>query len=268
MSAPLRTAAAVCGRGVVGSLVGSAVAVGLVAGQLSLAKRRIPRACTMPPPTDGTVWVAPGATRRRRVLRVAFLGDSMAAGYGVDDPAQTLPAQFAMCISAATGRPVAVRNVATVGARSRDLRDQLRMLDGRIDLAVLVVGANDITHRSSRPEAVSHLALAVHRLQAAGAAVVVGTCPDMSTVPTLVEPLRSVARFRARQLAAAQEVVVRRAGGHPVALATLGPSFLRAPDMFGPDRFHPSAAGYRLAAELIAGSAMSALLPRSTIGAA
>jgi lysophospholipase L1-like esterase len=140
-------------------------------------------------------------------------------------------------------------------------------LDGRIDLAVIVVGANDVTHRSSRSEAVRHLALVVHRLQAGGATVVVGTCPDVSTVPTLAEPLRSLARFRARQLAAAQEVVVQRAGGHPVALAELGPSFLRVPDMFGPDRFHPSAAGYRLAAELVAGAAVGALAPRATVAA-
>src|SRR5690348_5895073 len=100
MGAPLRIAAAVCRHTVVGSLVGSAAAVGLIGGQFTLAKRRIPRAGTLPPVTDGTAWVAPGTDRRRRVLRVAFLGDSMAAGYGVDSPAQTFAAQLAIRLSA------------------------------------------------------------------------------------------------------------------------------------------------------------------------
>ena len=264
MSAPLRIAAAVCRHGVVGSLLGSAAAVGLLGGQLTLAKRRIPRACMLPPVTDGSTWVAPVADRRRRAVRVAFLGDSMAAGYGVDSPAQTFAAQQAIRLSAATRRTVAVRNVATVGARSRDLRRQLDRLDGQADLAVIVVGANDVTHQCSRQEAVRHLALVVHRLLASGTPVVVATCPDVGTVPTLAEPLRSLARLRARQLATAQAVVAHRAGGRPVALAEIGPSFLREPDMFGPDRFHPSAAGYALAADLVLGAALDALVPTPT----
>jgi lysophospholipase L1-like esterase len=187
----------------------------------------------------------------------------MAAGYGVEHADQTLPAQLAMRLSAATRRPVHVRNVARVGARSRDLRVQLRALDGprRPDLAVIVVGANDVTHRSSHQDAVRHLVFAVHRLRASGTAVVVATCPDIGTIPTLAEPLRSLARLRARQLARAQSLAVRRAGGQVVALAELGPSFLRRPDMFGPDRYHPSAAGYELAADLALQPSLAAVDP-------
>ncbi|MGB6070393.1 MAG: SGNH/GDSL hydrolase family protein, partial [Rhodococcus sp. (in: high G+C Gram-positive bacteria)] len=51
------------------------------------------------------------------------------------------------------------------------------------------------------------------------------------------------------------------AGGHPVALADLlSPEFLAAPDtMFSADRFHPSAAGYELAAKQILPVLASAL---------
>jgi lysophospholipase L1-like esterase len=255
MSAPLRVASAVCR----GGMVGSVAAIGLLSGQLTMVKRRIPRAAALPPPTDGTVWLGRGTDRRRRPLRVAFLGDSIAAGYGVDSADQTLPAQVALRLSAGTGRPVSVRTVAAVGARSRDLRAQLNTLDGTsCDVAVIVIGANDVTHQSSRAEAVRHLTLAVHRLRASGAAVVVATCPDVGTVPTLVEPLRSVARHRARRLAEAQTLATVRARGQVVQLAELGPSFVREPAMFGPDRYHPSAAGYRLAADLVAHSVLSA----------
>ncbi len=254
MSAPLRVAAVVCRGGV----LGSAAAIGLLSGQFTIVKRRIPRAASLPPATDGTVWVVPGTDRRRRLLRVAFLGDSMAAGYGVDSADQTLPAQVATRLAASTRRAVSVRTVAEVGARSRDLRTQLNTLDGpACDIAVIVVGANDVTHHSSRAEAVRHLTLAVHRLRASGAAVVVATCPDVGAVPTLAEPLRSVARRRARQLAEAQTVATVRSGGLVVPLAQLGPIFVREPELFGPDRYHPSAAGYRLAADLVARCVLS-----------
>ncbi len=255
MSAPLRVASAVCR----GGMVGSVAAIGLLSSQFTIVKRRIPRAAALAPATDGTVWLAAGTHRRRRPLRVAFLGDSVAAGYGVDSAAQTLPAQVATRLSVGTGRPVSVRTLATVGARSRDLRSQLNALDGpSCDIAVIVVGANDVTHQSSRAEAVRHLTLAVHRLRASGTAVVVATCPDVGTVPTLVEPLRSVARHRARRLAGAQTLATLRAGGQVVPLADLGPSFVREPAMFGPDRYHPSAAGYRLVADLVAHIVLSA----------
>jgi lysophospholipase L1-like esterase len=244
-----------------GGLLGSVAAAGLIGGQFTLAKRRIPRACALPPVTDGTAWAAAGVDRRRRPLRMAFVGDSMAAGYGVYEAEQTLAAQLALLLSAQLRRSVRVSNVATVGARSADLRAQLTALRTaeHPDLAVVVIGANDITHHASRTEAVRQLVLAVHRLLGGGTAVVVATCPDVGSIPTLGEPLRTLARLRARRLAAAQTVAVRRAGASAIALAELGPSFLREPDMFGPDRFHPSAAGYRLAAELVAGPALACL---------
>ncbi|HEY8302225.1 MAG TPA: GDSL-type esterase/lipase family protein [Jatrophihabitans sp.] len=257
MSAPLRVATVVCR----GSLLGSAAAVGLLGGQFTLAKRRIPRACTLPPVTDGTGWAAPGADRRRRPLRVLLLGDSMAAGYGVPVAEQTFAAQLALLLSASTRRPVAITNLATVGARSRDLRAQLNALGFArpADLAVVLVGANDIIHRSPQAEAVGQLVLAVHRLQTVAIPVVVATCPDLGSIPSLAEPLRSLARRRGRRLARAQAEAVLRAGAQVVALAELGPSFLREPDMFGPDRFHPSAAGYRRAAELVAPAALGSI---------
>ncbi len=256
MSAPLRVAAAVCR----GGLLGSAAAVGLLGGQLTLAKRRIPRACTLPPVTDGTSWAVPSADRRRRPLRVVLLGDSMAAGYGV-------PAARADLRRPA--RPAAVGRDPPP-CRDREPRQGRCPLAGPAraswaalgaarpaDLAVVIVGANDITHRTPQPEAVRHLVLAVHRLQAVGTQVVVATCPDIGSIPSLAEPLRSLARLRGRRLARGQAEAVRRAGAQVAALGELGPSFLRAPDMFGPDRFHPSAAGYRLAAELVAPTALA-----------
>ncbi len=46
-------------------------------------------------------------------------------------------------------------------------------------MAVVVVGGNDVTHRVPVATSVRHLVDAVEHLQARGAVVVVGTCPDL-----------------------------------------------------------------------------------------
>ena len=81
--------------------------------------------------------------------------------------------------------------------------------------------------------------------------VVVGTCPDLGIVTAIPQPLRTVVRQWGLRLRKAQTAAVLAAGGHPVALADLlSPEFLASPDrMFSADGFHPSAAGYELAAK-------------------
>ena len=81
--------------------------------------------------------------------------------------------------------------------------------------------------------------------------VVVGTCPDFGVITAIPQPLRWVARDRGLRLARAQANAVRAAGGVPVPLADLlSPDFRQAPEvMFSDDRYHPSAAGYALAAK-------------------
>ena len=103
--------------------------------------------------------------------------------------------------------------VAEVGARSADLDAQLdRVLGGTApapDVAILMIGANDVTHGVRPSVSVRHLAAAVTRLREAGVAVVVGTCPDLGTVKPIRHPLRLVSRRWARSLAAAQTIAVR-----------------------------------------------------------
>ena len=88
-----------------------------------------------------------------------------------------------------------------------------------------------------------------------------GTCPDLGTVEPVPQPLRWIARRWSRQLAAAQTIVVVEAGGRTVSLGDiLGPEFAASPkEMFGPDRFHPSAAGYASAAAALLPSVCAAL---------
>jgi hypothetical protein len=105
------------------------------------------------------------------------------------------------------------------------------------------------------------LGAAVQRLHAGGAVVVVGTCPDFGVITAIPQPMRLAAHARGRQLAHAQAVAVKAAGGIPVPLADLlAPEFQRAPGlMFSQDQYHPSAAGYALAANQLIPALCAAL---------
>jgi len=129
------------------------------------------------------------------------------------------------------------------------------------EVAVIIIGGNDVTHISARPSAVRHLGDAVRRLRAAGCKVVVGTCPDVGAIQPIKPPLRWLARTWSRQLAAAQTVAVVEAGGRSVSMVDLlGPAFAADPGrMFGSDRFHPSVEGYARAAAVMMPTLMAML---------
>ncbi|WP_375491601.1 SGNH/GDSL hydrolase family protein [uncultured Jatrophihabitans sp.] len=242
---------------------GAATLSAVIWGEIKLARRRIPVATDPPPPSNDTTWAAAGVSRTRPPIRIAMLGDSTSAGYGVYRDRDTPGAQLAIGISEVARRPVHLTNLAVVGAESKDLLDQvdaLAALRGRSDLVVLIVGANDVTERTAPKDAVPLLESAIARICSLGAEVVVGTCPDLGTIRPLAQPLRAYARRLSRRMAKAQTVAVVRAGGRTVSLGDLlGPLFATHLEYFSEDRFHPSAAGYAEAAQAILPSALDAL---------
>jgi len=118
------------------------------------------------------------------------------------------------------------------------------------DAAVILIGANDVTALNGIGASARRLGAAVRRLCASGAVVVVATCPDFGVVKAIPQPLRWTVRTRGLRLARAQSGAVRAAGGVPVPLASLvNEEFRHSPElMLSEDQFHPSAAGYALAA--------------------
>jgi lysophospholipase L1-like esterase len=252
----LGTAAAYAG----GALAAAGtLAAGVFGGQLLMARWSIPGAQAPPPRCGGWYGREYGDAAP---LRLAVLGDSTAAGYGVHRRAETPGALLATAIAAATQRPVRLTCPAVVGSVSAWLPAQAEtVLEAGVDLAIIFIGANDVATRANERRAVGYLADAVRALRADGAEVVVATCPDLGTVRPIQPPLRWLARRWCRQMAAAQRVTVERAGGRTVSLGDLlGPTFDADPEtMFGPDRYHPSALGYRAAVDVVLPSAFVAL---------
>jgi lysophospholipase L1-like esterase len=253
------TAAAYGGGGVLGLGALAALGYGVLLTEAKVARRSVGTPFEQAPGADGLY--GPGGLLESDdksdtapdALQLVVLGDSSAAGLGVDEPAETPSAIIATGLAVASGRPVRLTNVAVVGATSADLQEQLdRLLEivGHPDVAMVMVGANDVTHRVKASDAVRELVGTVQALREAGAGVVVGTCPDLGAVQPVPQPLRQLARHWSRDLAAAQTVAVVEAGGRTVSLGDLlGPDFAAYPnEMFSADRFHPSATGYAKAA--------------------
>ncbi|MFI6940212.1 SGNH/GDSL hydrolase family protein [Streptomyces sp. NPDC050418] len=255
-------AGAAFGGGGIG-LVGAA-AVGVVLAEVQLAKRSVGHGVApIPPRANGLYGRSYG--EGERPLRLTMLGDSTAAGQGVRRARHTPGALLAQGLAAVAERPVELVNVALPGAQSDDLDRQVTLVLANRgpapDVCVIMIGANDVTHRMPPTQSVRYLSSAVRRLRTAGAEVVVGTCPDLGSVEQVYQPLRWLARRVSRQLAAAQTIGVVEQGGRTVSLGDLlGPEFSANPrEMFSLDNYHPSAEGYATAAMAVLPTVCSSL---------
>lgn len=224
---------------------------GVLKVEAQLARRIVGQPVSGAPDDDAVYGAGLG-----QPVQLLLLGDSSAAGMGADKAQQTVGAIIANGVSALSGRPVRLSNVAVIGAESSGLGVQLATaLDevARPDVAVILIGANDVTHRIDKSIAVRYLEQTVRALRAIECQVVVGTCPDLGTIEPVAQPLRLLARRWSRDLAAAQTVAVVEAGGRTVSLADLlGHEFAeRSNEMFSHDRFHPSPAGYARVASVL-----------------
>ena len=230
----------------------------LLTVQADRARSVIPKSWDVPPRADGIYAPGGGPVRRWERglpvdLHLMVFGDSTATGYGCNTAEDVPGVLIARGLAEESGKLIRLSTKAIVGATSKGLSGQVDAMfvaGPPPDAAVIMIGANDITALNGIGPSARRLGAAVQRLRASGAVVVVGTCPDFGVITAIPQPLRWTTRSRGLRLARAQAAAVRAAGGVPVPLADLlTPNFLKAPElMFSEDRFHPSAAGYALAA--------------------
>lgn len=241
----------------------------LLASQADRARTSIPRAWAVPPRADGVYSPGDASVQRwhRGIevdLHLMVFGDSTATGYGCQSADEVPGALIARALAKRTGKRIRLSTKAIVGATSKGLAgqvDAMLVAGPPPDVAVIMIGANDVTGLNGTGRSAQRLGTAVRRLYASGALVVVGTCPDFGVITAIPQPLRWVARARGRRLAHAQAATVLAAGGVPVPLADLlAPEFQQAPDLlFAQDQYHPSAAGYALAANQLIPALCAAL---------
>lgn len=227
--------------------------------QADQARQVIPKSWDIPPRADG-VYVAGGGPVEKWHRGVPFdlhlmiFGDSTATGYGCVVADEVPGVLIARGLAEQSGKRIRLSTKAIVGATSKGLSGQIDAMfvaGPPPDAAVVMIGANDVTAVNGIGPSARRVGDAVRRLRSSGAVVVVGTCPDFGVITAIPQPLRLVARTIGLRLARAQAAAVRTAGGVPVPFSDLlSPEFQRAPEvLFSDDMFHPSAAGYALAAQ-------------------
>ena len=230
----------------------------LLIGQAAKARSVIPKSWDVPPRADGVYAPGGGPVQRWERgmpvdLHLMIFGDSTATGYGCRIADEVPGVLIARGLADHSGKCIRLSTKAIVGATSKGLSGQVDAMfvaGPAPDAAVILIGANDVTALNGIGASARRLGAAVRRLSASGAVVVVATCPDFGVLKAIPQPLRWTVRARGLRLARAQAGAVRSAGGVPVPLASLmSGEFRHAVElMLSEDQFHPSAAGYALAA--------------------
>jgi lysophospholipase L1-like esterase len=120
-------------------------------------------------------------------------------------------------------------------------------------LALIIIGANDLTRLVPRERAAIQLADTVRRLRDISAEVVVAPAPDLSVVPWVPVQMRAVVRAGSELLHDAQSRVALSAGARVADMGmTSAAGFALDHGLFSADRFHPSSAGYAVIAAALA----------------
>lgn len=180
-----------------------------------------------------------------RPLHLLVLGDSTAAGVGVDHADLGLGGRLAEALAARTGRPVVWRAAGANGATSRDLvrHDLKHALEGPTDLVFLTIGANDaLALRSARVFRRDVRRIIDRTFHAhPDAALLMSSLPAFFRFTLLPEPLRSSLYRHSQSLEAAARALI---GATPRAhMSPPPPPYTEG--FFASDDFHPSAIGYK-----------------------
>ena len=218
-----------------------------------------PRLPDAPLPWHGRVdgGGAGDGERASRPLRLLVIGDSTAAGVGVDHADLGLGGRLAEALAARTGRPVHWRAAGRNGATAADLvRHYLKpALAEPTDLVFLTIGANDaLALRSARAfrRDVRHI---IERTFAAHpeAALLMSSLPAFFRFALLPDPLR---RSLYRHSQALEREARALIAAHPRAhMSPPPPPYTEG--FFASDDFHPSAIGYKDWADFAVDDAVS-----------
>jgi lysophospholipase L1-like esterase len=217
---------------------------------------------TLPPaggPTTGTCGAAGtfGASGTEgpaggEPVRIAVLGESTAAGCGVDSHGDGFTGNFARELSERSGRPVEWSVCGQYGATLRRIRYRLLPEVGSdLRVAALLAGVNDVLGRRSPQDWGQDLEAVVNGLAERAEQVVVTGVPPFGEFPSLPGTLR---RYLSTRAAALDEVSQRVCAGVPGVTWISSTNVLpMGPEFFARDRFHPSAYGYAEWARVVAG---------------
>ncbi|GAA0228158.1 SGNH/GDSL hydrolase family protein [Cryptosporangium japonicum] len=195
-------------------------------------------------PTEGVVDGDGGPP-----LRLLVVGDSTAAGCGVDTHADAFTGNFADALTVRTRRPVHWRVVGQYGATARRIRHRLVPSAGTgYDLAVLLCGGNDVMSRRGAAQWRDDLTAIVSELEDRADRVTIVGIPPFVTFPALPASLGRYLSGRADALDDVSRQICATSSRTTWVTATGVPTR----NFFASDGLHLSATGYRYWARSIA----------------
>jgi lysophospholipase L1-like esterase len=199
---------------------------------------RVRRTVLRLPDADGLIGEVAGPGMP---LRLVVVGDSVAAGVGVDHHRETLTGELARLLAVTGGRAVSWEVIAQTGATAGEVAALVRDRPEveAADVVLLSVGVNDAKnlHGDRRWRVELGDLIDGLRRTAPDAQLIVLGLPPMEVFPSLPWPLSAILGARARRVdAIARDVVAARPDVRRVEL-----ELPTDPALFARDGFHPSA---------------------------
>lgn len=184
-------------------------------------------------------------------FRLLVVGESTAAGVGVERHSQGLASQLALRLHQQSGETIAWYTYGVNGIRLGDLVQKLKSTElPEADAVLLSMGVNDTTGFTPRSRFRQHL-LALHEatISRCQAPTTLLSVPPMDKFTALPAPLRQIMGWRARQL---DRVYQTLAKDSPEAYRYLTYPTASDPTLLAGDGYHPSERGYQWIAEALA----------------
>ncbi|MEX3014609.1 SGNH/GDSL hydrolase family protein [Gymnodinialimonas hymeniacidonis] len=186
-----------------------------------------------------------GQTGAGRALRVLVIGDSTAAGVGVETQAEALAGQLSSDL--ARDHSVTWKLVARSGAIVPDLLEMLAGVEGSFDCALICQGVNDAKNGRLQPNFEREYASLLRTLsdRFGVRTIVCSGLPPMQFFTLLPRPLRDVLGARAARF---DRAIAGLADAHPGA-QFLPMNFTDDVSLMASDGFHPGPRIYAMWAE-------------------
>lgn len=225
---------------------------------LLLQGRRVRRTTLRLPEAAGLREGVEGAVFGAAPLRLLVVGDSSAAGVGVEQQGDALAQPLATALSRSLQRPVAWQLVAQSGVDTVEALALLKDLHAA-DALVTVLGVNDVTAQHGPQRFINDYQRLLGQVRAQAGAPLFFACglPPMHLLPALPQPLRWYLGACATRLdQALQQWIATTPGAHFFSLRWSGGS-----GEVARDGFHPGPAQYRQWAERLAGCIAPVVAP-------
>jgi lysophospholipase L1-like esterase len=195
-------------------------------------------------------------------VRLLFVGDSSAAGVGVERQEQALAQQASRLVAHKLGRNVEWQLIAKSGVNTQEAAAIVANAEvKRSDVLITALGTNDVTSQRSARQFMDDYQSLLHMLfkkMEARRAIITGL-PPLRILPAAPHPLRWYLGKCAESLDSALQSWVAQ---HPQ-LRYISLDWAAVPSHMARDRFHPGLGQYRYWAELVADHVVDLLTPNN-----